>query len=57
MNFEVFEFQIRSVCAKETKINVYKLTHYLYYIVTYNHFCRSSLNLFFNIFKFVFCFL
>ena len=46
MNFEVFEFQIKSVCAKEIKISFYKLTHYLYYIVTDDHFCGSSLNLF-----------
>ena len=46
MNFEVFDFQIRSVCAKEIKISFYKLTYYLYYIVAYDHFCGSSLNLF-----------
>ena len=38
MNFEVFDFQIKSVCAKEIKISFYKLTHCLYYIVTYDHF-------------------
>ena len=49
--------RILYIMTKEIKISFYKLTHCLYYIVTYDHFCGSSLNLFSISSSFQICFL